>query len=202
MPLSFVRNLFGRRQDPTVSPDSVQPPTAETHPKDEYPVFRLWGKQHERLNITKDGLPIISDDQASSLIRYLVRYEAALGIREALQEGISAHVAKADRELVINLTALEEKTSYNNVAHNFRDELPDDNGEENLEPPAWDQEIALRFIQWVSRLDPFVIATFIYIHSCDQLASGLMQFEPDEQKTFVNEMYHWVLDFEPYPEKH
>ena len=67
---------------------------------------------------------------------------------------------------------------------------------------ALESTIALRFIQWVSRLDPFVIATFIYIHSCDQLASGLMQFEPDEQKTFVNEMYHWVLDFEPDPEKH
>jgi hypothetical protein len=89
---------------------------------------------------------------------------------------------------VINLIALEEKTSYSNVAHNFRDGLPDDDGEDNPVPPARDQDIALRFIQWVSRLDPFVIATFIYIYTCDQVASGLMQFEPDEQKTYINDL--------------
>ena len=140
MTLSFLRNLFSRGQDLTVPPDSVQPPAPETRSKEEYPDFRLWGKQHERLSIPKKGLPVVSDDQASSLIRYLVRYETALGIREALQEGISAHVVKADRELVINLIALEDKTSYSVVARNFRDEVPDD-GEDNPKPPAWDQDI-------------------------------------------------------------
>jgi hypothetical protein len=123
-------------------------------------------------------LPVVSDDQAGSLIRYLVRYETAVGIREALQEGIASHIAKADKELVINLIALEEKKPYSNVAYNFCGRLPDDGDGNNTALPAWDQDIALKFIQWTSRIDPFLIATFIYIYTCDQIASGLMQFAP------------------------
>jgi hypothetical protein len=197
---------------PTDTPNSGQPAGTETGsplPKTASPlsasssdekqplIFKFWAQQHESLKIQKKGLPRISNDQASLLIRYLCRYEAALGIREALQEGIPMHIAKADRELLINLTALEEKTSYSNVEAKLWGAPTDDDLQGNPQPPCWDQDIALRFIQWVSRLDPFVIATFIYIHSCDGLAVGLITFNPDEQKSYISNLYDWALDCQP-----
>jgi hypothetical protein len=78
MSLSFLRNLIGSGQKQTVPPDSVRPPdakihsnerdskadpnippdpaqmaTAKAHSTEEYLFFRPWGKQHERLKISK-----------------------------------------------------------------------------------------------------------------------------------------------------
>ncbi len=87
--------------------------------------FKMWGRQHERLSIPNQNLPNISDEQASYLIRPLIRYEIALGIREALAEGLALSRADADRKLLINLTALEKKVSYAVAESILKGEQPD-----------------------------------------------------------------------------
>ena len=204
MPFEMLRNLFSRDASEAAAPPIPEKPPqpvpeilqeTKAGPSNEPIFFRIWGQQHERLNIPKKGLPVVTNEDAAFLVRHLTRYEAALGIREVLQEGIPEHVAKSDKEVLTRLVALEEGIAYGTAVERLKPQLSDEPGSKP-ELPSWDQDIALRFIQWVSSYHPLLVATFLYIHSCDQVAVGLLSFDAEEQYRFINDMYHWALEFD------
>lgn len=109
-------------------------------------------------------------------------------------------MAAADLELLTKLIALDKGVSNAKAAFLLR--LASSNDENDLEDgaydiPYFDHDMARKFIEWITGYEPFLVATFLYIYMCDELAVGIIKIDTLEQPEYIQRMYGWVLEFEP-----
>jgi hypothetical protein len=163
------------------------------------PVFYPEGKQHRLLGIPMEGLPTLSDAEFDDLLSFLWRYEETLGIAgpgdSNAAESTEVLVQIISDRCAVSLNEARELLSRTVEKHRSGRGLEDGNhGEYTV---IWEPEDALAFVMRLSGASPSVVATFLYIHQCDELAEGLHVLE--DQEGWIRRTYKWALSFTQAP---
>jgi hypothetical protein len=162
-------------------------------------IFIPWCGQHEQLGIPKYGLPVLSKDEVSNFLDSLERYEAAMGIVDPSDVGISKKTLARDLQLLALIIADERGIGPDQAdvplnRSRLRIEEISNHGDDKTANwdgvISWERDTALKFICRLTKCASLKVAAFLYIYQCDELAAGVV--EEEDTLEFVWDTYVWV----------